>query len=301
MRINIKCFFRKCYVRFYFLFFIISFFLFSGLDAFVGDLARSINVLKISSLKQEILGLNIVKFSGNAEVLIDKKMHICAEEIEIDKNKKTLIALSKTLNVSSENGYVKIEDNDFLILSKKFFLNLDDKSGVAYDIKLHLDEGFVSAKKAERIDGRDWLLDDVLFTPCDKVPPHWSISAKSAELHGNYLLKIKGLSFKLGTFPVFAWPYLAMPIQGHSKSGFLLPKLVFDDDLGFGIKEEFYWFIAPHCDSTIGIDWRDKKGIVFSDEFRWARGEDSSTTVNSYYVVDKDVFCKRKIRLLRGR
>jgi len=283
----------KKIVCFFFLFFLFFFFFQSFLFPSIGKAIKAIKVLKINSVKQKIENLNKIVFEENVEILVDRSLHIWADRVEVNKDDQTLMAQK------GPSGCVKIEDNDFLILADSFFLDLNKKSGRATNIKLHFEEGFVSGKSAKKF-GQNWQLEDIVFTPCDKTPPHWSITAKKAKLYGNYLLKTSGIILKAGSSPFFVWPYLALPIQGRSRSGFLLPKFSFDDELGLGVKEEFYWFIASRCDSTIGFDWRDRKGFVFSDEFRWVRSPNSFTEINSQYAIEKNALLQKKNEVIKG-
>ncbi|MFH1643960.1 MAG: hypothetical protein ABIA74_02180 [bacterium] len=257
------------------------------------NLNKSIRVLKINSIKQRIENYNKIIFQGSVDILIDKNFHIWADFVEVDKEKQILIARS------NPGSFIEIENNDFIILAESFSLELDNKNGIAKNVKIHFDEGFVSAQKAEKVDN-NWYLDEILFTPCDKIPPHWSITAKHATLYGNYLLRTSGIIFKAGDLPIFIWPYLALPIQGKSRSGFLLPKFSYDDDLGPGINQEFYWYLSKHCDSTFRFDWRDRKGLVFSDLFRWARGAESFSEVNAQYAIERGSFFQRKDEVVKG-
>ncbi|KKP22975.1 MAG: OstA family protein [candidate division TM6 bacterium GW2011_GWF2_28_16] len=278
----------------YFLFLLIilnfnfSGFLFSG----VKDLIESVKVIKVNSIEQKIDNFNKLTLTGNVEVLVDNKLHILADTIEIDKEKQFLIAKKDI------SGAVVIESDDLLILADEFFLNIKDKSGHAKNLNISIPQGYISAAVAQRIDDYNWKMQDVTFTSCDGDIPHWSLSAKKAHLYNNYLIKINGALFKIGLMPFFALPYFVLPLQKSSSSGFLLPKIAYDNDLGFGIKQEFYWSIAPRFDSTIGLDWRDKKGLALLDEFRWARSTESFTLVNLRYALEKNAFVKKKDRIL---
>ncbi len=273
--------------------FFLLFLTLGSLNAFVRDFVESVKAVRINSIKQKIIDFNQVILEGEVEVLVDNKLHLWADKVEIDKEKQFLVAQCK------EHGSVVIENNDFLILADKLFLDLDKKTGYADNIRIHVAEGYIKAGHAEKLGEKSWEMEDMLFTPCDAAVPHWSITAKRAKLYSNYIVKVSGVLFKAGNIPFFAVPTMAFPIQNRSKSGFLLPKFSYDDDLGFGIKEEFYWGITPRCDTTIGVDWREQNWLAFLDEFRWARSPESFTLVNSRYVFEKNAFVKKHDRILQ--
>ena len=279
--------------NYYLISFLFLLFIFNKISCFVRDFVESVNVIRISSQRQKIVNFNKVILEGEVEVLVDNKIHLWADQIEIDKEKQTLVAQKK------ECGSVVIENKDFLILADKFFLNLDDKTGYADNIRIHVAEGYIRAGKAEKLSENNWQMEDMLYTPCDAPTPHWSITARKAKLYSSYFVRVTGVLFKAGSIPFFAIPTMVFPIQNRSKSGFLMPKFSYDDDLGFGIREEFYWSIFPRCDSTIGVDWKDQRGIAFLDEFRWARSPESFTIINSHYGLEKNAFVKKNDRILK--
>ena len=260
---------------------------------FVRDFVESVNVVKINSKSQKIVNFNKVILEGEVEILVDTKIHMWADIIEIDKEKQTLVAQKVGC------GSVVVENRDFLILADKFFLDLDKKTGYADNFRIHFIEGYIKASKAEKVNEKNWKMEDMLYTPCDAANPHWSITAAKATLYGSYFVRVTDVLFKMRKIPFFIVPIMALPIQNRSKSGFLLPKFSYDDYLGFGIRQEFYWSIFPRCDSTIGVDWRDRLGIAFLDEFRWARSTESFTFINVNYALEKNAYVKKRNKILQ--
>lgn len=273
---------------------ILFFFVFisnTPLFSFFKDIAHSVKLIKVNSIEQDISDFNKLILNGDVDILIDNKLHLWADTVEINKKEETLLA-KKGLN-----GAVVIENDSLLILADEFSLDLINKKGSSKNIRIHLEQGYITAKTGEKIDDDNWVLNDISFTPCDHPVPHWSIVANRAVLYKNYLVKISGLLFKASNLPVFLLPYLALPLQKRSKSGFLIPRIAYDNDLGFGIRQEFYWSIFSRCDSTLGVDWRDKKGLALLDEFRWARSKESFTLFNGTYALEKNAFVKKKNRI----
>lgn len=256
--------------------------------------ATHIRQLSIKSLQQEVLDQDCVCFTGEVEVWIDEKLHVWADVVEVNKKHQTLHAQAK--NGSS----IKIENNDFVILAERFFLNLLNKTGYAEKIRFHVDEGFLSANRAEKSGENEWQMTDMIYTPCDAQHPHWNLSAGSAQVHGGYFIKACHIIFKIGGVPVFYLPRMIFPIQGRSKSGFLIPRFYFDYVYGFGFKQEYYKYFGPHCDTTISVDWRDKRGFVFSDEFRWALAPENFLNFKGQYAIARDSFVQKKDKIFKA-
>lgn len=258
------------------------------------DAVSGIKSIQIKSVNQKIDEEERVTFQGDVEILVDEKLHVWADRVLLDKNKQYFVAESTT------NGGVIIEDNEFLILADKFTFDFINKTGIADALRFHIDEGFISARRAEKINDFDWNLEDVVYTACDQDQAHWQITASKAVVHSNCFIKAKDIVFKIGKLPLLWLPRFVVPIQGHSKSGFMIPRFSFDYDYGLGIKQEYYKYISPHCDTIVGIDWNDRKGIVFSDEFRWARSPVNYSLFNAQYAILRDRYVQRNNKIVKG-
>jgi lipopolysaccharide assembly outer membrane protein LptD (OstA) len=54
--------------------------------------AGTLKEMHATCLKQQIVGEDIVILDGEVELFVEKKFHIWADKITIDKRKKTLVA-----------------------------------------------------------------------------------------------------------------------------------------------------------------------------------------------------------------
>lgn len=251
-------------------------------------------VLHISSLKQNVVDENKIIFEGEVEALIDQKLHLCADKVNFDRNRKYIVAQMH------DRGPVKLETNDFIILADYIFLDLEKKTGKAENIRIHVDEGYFAAQSAERVDEFTWKLEDLIYTACDDSSPHWKFEADQAVVHGNYFVRLKNPVFKIGKVPVLYVPTMICPIQGKSKSGFLLPKFSWDYFWGPGVNLQYYKYLGQHIDTTLGMDWKDRLGVVLSDEFRWARSTDSYTKVLGQFAIANNVYVPRNNKIVEA-
>ncbi len=255
--------------------------------------------IQISSIQQKIIDKNHIIFEGEVEVWIDKKMHILADSVEVDHKERSLYAFC------NESCAVTIETKDFLIVVNNFRLNLESRVGSAEEVRIHTSDGYISARRAEKIGDYEWFMHDVCYTACDAHNPHWQITARKASVFGGCFIKMNWLLFKIGRVPIFALPKMVIPFQTLFRagkrvdsSGFLIPKFYFDYENGFGFKQEYYQSLGSRCDTTIGFDWHEHKGIAFFDEFRWVRSPGSYTLSNAYYALARHNFKEKEGKLL---
>jgi len=267
---------------------------FMPLHPLVKDIISGVKVVHINSLSQAVKDKKKITFDGEVEILIDQSMHIWADHVIFDKEKQTLIACG--LNGRS----ISIEDNTFFMLADCISLNIAEKTGYTQNLRLHVDEGYIAARKASKINDTDWEMEGMVYTACNAAHPHWKITAAHAKVYKTYLVKTSNVLFNVCGIPIFGLPWVVFPIQGHSKSGFLMPRFSYDYDYGFGIKQDYYKWISPHCDTTLGFNWRSRRGVVFSDEFRWARSPESYTVAYGKYGIVHDSYHRNNSTIERS-
>jgi len=60
----------------------------SNLFGFVRDVVESVKIIHVNSIKQTIKDFNKVILEGDVEILIDQKIKIWADRVEIDQDKQ---------------------------------------------------------------------------------------------------------------------------------------------------------------------------------------------------------------------
>ncbi|MCK4264946.1 LPS-assembly protein LptD [Candidatus Babeliales bacterium] len=253
-----------------------------GLDAL-----DSLQVIRVNSQIQKIVNKNQIVLEGDVEVLVDTSIHIWADKVFIDKEKKTVEAYA--LNKSS----VVFERNDILILSDYIFLNLEQKTGHADNVRIHLEDGYLSSKKAEKVKENKWHFKHITYTACDKPKPDWKITISDVWMKNN-VVYLYGL-------PVLRSPLIMASSDERSNSGFLIPRLSYTKKFGPGLIQEYYWDISENFDTTMGVNWKDKKGFVLYDEFRHSTGQDEFSSFNVQYARDKKAVINRDRYWILGK
>tara|TARA_R110002124_G_scaffold64985_2_gene177768 strand:- start:584295 stop:586550 length:2256 start_codon:yes stop_codon:yes gene_type:complete len=205
--------------------------------------------------------------SGNVELAQSGRI-VRADEIVYDLRNDKVVARGNVA-LTDEEGNVYFADN--LDLSNSF------KDGFAQKIRVELIQGdYFWAEDAKRIDGRVTQMTKARYTPCKpcaetpEKAPAWSINAAHVEHNKDS----KSVSYKNAWFEAFGVPVLYTPYFSHpdgsetQKSGFLAPSLSFDSELGAGLKNAYYWGIAPDMDATIGLEAYTQEAPVLYGEFR---------------------------------
>lgn len=259
----------------------------------VGKFIKSPVAVEVKSLTQTLLPNRQLLLSGDVAILLNQKMHVWADRAFLDQNNGTLHVLG-----SLERPLVA-EYGGALFCAQQLYIDTHQKTGYAKDLTLNLKEGTITASSAVKKNDFVWEMSDIIFTPCDHELPHWHISAMHAAIRGGYFLTAQGVVFKIGSFPIFGLPYIVLPLQGQSSSGFLIPRFFFDPQYGFGFRQEYYHAFSPHADTTIAFDWRDRRGVVLSDEIRYASSPSNHLSLRGHYALSRDMLAPQGASLFK--
>lgn len=227
----------------------------------------------------------------------DEPVDLLADEVTYDENNGIVSAL----------GGVELVQSGRILRADKITYNLpedrveaignvvlNEATGEVYfadnlELKDQMKDGFVSglrgvlldgsrftAEEAEKIADLKVIMSKASYTACEpcKVDPSkaplWQIKAREVTHHKDE----KRISYDDATFEVAGVPVMYTPYFSHSdgtvkrKSGFLMPRVGFDSELGAIYDQSYYWNIAPDKDATIGTMLMTDQGPLVKGEYR---------------------------------
>ena len=184
--------------------------------------------------------------SGNVEAFYEGT-RLFTEEIIYDQTRDELI-IKGDIRISQENGDVIIADS----------ADLDSKleNGILRGARYVLNQELqILSAQTDRVEGRYTVMRKVVATSCQicgNGPPIWQIRANRA-IHDREEKQIyfRHAQFRLIGVPVLYLPTMRIPDPSLKRAtGFLIPTLVSDTQLGFGIKVPYFIKIGDHADVT---------------------------------------------------
>ncbi len=140
-----------------------------------------------------------------------------------------------------------------------------------------------SAPRAERAEGETTVFERGTYTACEPCkdnperPPLWQVKAAKI-IHNNSERTIyyEDASLELLGIPVAYLPYFWTPDPTvKRKTGFLAPRYVYSNTLGYGASVPFFWAIAPNYDLTINPTILSRQGVL--GEVEWRHRLDTGT------------------------
>ena len=201
---------------------------------------------------------------GNAEIYYNNYI-LTADEVIYDQSAGTLTAVGNV---------VLKEPNGNVIRADRYTLTDDFRDGfVQYLSVVAKDDTRIAAEQAVRRDGNVTEFKNAKFTPCKSdsgTPPLWCISAQRV-IHDQQAATI---TYQDAQFEVYGVPILYLPYFQHAdpsvkrRSGFLMPKFVSSEDLGFGVEVPYYFALAPNYDFTFRPMYLTNQNVLWQGDWR---------------------------------
>jgi LPS-assembly protein len=261
------------------------------------------------------------KGSGQDRLLVDAKEIVydndrntvsAVGDVQLNYQGRTLQADRVTYNRNTgrvfAEGNARLTDaNGAVITGSRFELTDDFKSGFIDSLRVVQtteDEGRpvttrFSAPRAERAEGETTIFERGTYTACEPCkdnpdrPPLWQVRAARI-IHNNSERTIyyENATLEIAGIPVAYMPYFWTPDPTvKRKTGFLSPRYIVSNSLGYGASIPFFWAIAPNYDLTIAPTILSRQGVLGQVEWRH-RLENGSYNIRAAGIsqLEKEAF-----------
>lgn len=185
--------------------------------------------------------------SGNVEAFYEGT-RLFTDKIIYDQSRDELI-IENPVRISQNNGDILIADS----------ADLDSKleNGILRGARYVLNQELqILSAQTDRVDGRYTVLRKAIATSCQicgNGVPIWQIRADRA-IHDREEKQIyfRRAQFRLFGVPVLYLPRMRIPDPTLTRTtGFLVPKIVTNTQLGFGLKVPYFITLGDHADITL--------------------------------------------------
>ena len=210
-------------------------------------------------------------------------------DVQLNYQGRTLQADRVTYNRATGRVYAEgnarlTDANGAVITGDRFELTEDFKSGVIDSLRVVQTTDYegrpvttrFSAPRAERAGGETTIFERGTYTACEPCkehperPPLWQVRAGRI-IHNNTERTIyyEDATLEIGGIPVAYMPYFWTPDPTvKRKTGFLAPRYIVSNALGYGGSIPFFWNLAPNFDLTIMPTILSRQGVLGQVEWR---------------------------------
>ncbi|WP_332066112.1 LPS-assembly protein LptD [Bartonella sp. CB189] len=210
---------------------------------------------------------NIISLQGNVQV-------------EYDGNKvvaKKMIYNKKTGRIIAQGNVEIIQKNGNKIHSNHINITKDFGEGFINSLRIDTaDNIHFAADSATRSNNQITIFNNAAYTACEPCLYKsdkkilWKIKAKKIIWNS----AIKKIRLENSRFEFFGIPLIKLPTfelydpTVKRISGLLVPHFFYSDHLGTGVKNSYFWNLAPHYDFTLFSTLYTQQGVLTEGEWR---------------------------------
>jgi len=212
----------------------------------------------------------------------DRGLVVATGNVQIAYGRSTLVADRVEYNQQSGRvlaiGNVEIlEPNGNRIFAQEIDITDDFRDGFVSALNVATpDNTRIAAESAERRDGQITSFNNGVYTACKaceenpEKPPFWQIRAKKVVVNNN----TKTVEYEDASLEFFGRPVAKLARFSHAdpaikrKSGFLIPNISDDENLGFGYRQGYFFNLAPNYDLTVWGTYYSQQGFLGEAEWR---------------------------------
>ena len=203
-------------------------------------------------------------------------------------------------------------DKHQMLIQDHASMKSDDIEITAEKILLHTDTGLVEIEKGTIFDSKNkvqitakqilqkkknvYKVTKAFLTSCivgaDSIYQTWKIYSENLDYFvDDYAFGVNNV-FYLRNIPVFYAPVGGWPTGSKRKSGFLAPRLSYNDlpraeSYGLQIKIPYFWALDPYTNYTLGLDFRQKRGLGLDSQFyKVGKTKPAHTIINWWYLPE---------------
>jgi len=243
--------------------------------------AENLDAINVSAEQVKNMGKTVTTFSGN--VLIERHL-LRLQADQVTHNKETqkldltgnIHADTENMALNSESGWLNIETNEAEFTNNTYFMPDTRLSGMV---------PLISMSKT-----KIGTLIDTQFSTCPPQRLDWHLNASELTLDRQSATgTAKHTVFWIKDIPIFYFPWIQFPLGDERRSGFLMPNIGSSSSSGFEMSTPWYWNIAPNHDAILTPRYMNKRGSMFSTDYRYLTKKSKGNLNFEYLAEDKEV------------
>ncbi len=142
----------------------------------------------------------------------------------------------------------------------------------------------------ERTEGNHYRANKVTVTPCrcdEDEKAAWQVRADTLDAYGEGYADFEDAVIEVKGIPVLYLPYLRLPMKGERQSGFLFPSLSYNRFNGSIFSQPVFFDLGANKDSTMTVDFMEKRGVRLGGEFRYQQKTYSGWELQGEAIRDR--------------
>lgn len=221
----------------------------------------------------------VIYLKGRVEISFASKK-LSAENAEIWYKSRLVVATGKAV-IASDN---------FEMQGERIEYDYGNDVGNIFNGAIKSGKVTFQGEKLEKKGAEDFSADYGVYTACDCDPPTWSFTGHNIDAGVGSYAYIKWPILRVANVPIFALPYIIVPLKSSRQTGLLLPTYETTTQGGSTLGEGFFWAISPSSDATLTLKNYELRGLKSLLEYRERFSYKSQIEINGAYLNDRNVF-----------
>ncbi|MCB1464223.1 MAG: LPS-assembly protein LptD [Nitratireductor sp.] len=210
---------------------------------------------------------NVVSAVGNVLITYDNYT-LTAGRVTYSRASGRVIALGNVEIIEPSGAHIFAEEID---------VTDDFRDGFVSSLRVETaDNTRFAAESAERREGEIAIFNNGVYTACEPCrenpakPPLWQIRANRVIINN----RTRRVEYEGASFELWGQPIAYLPRFSHAdpsikrQTGFLVPTPSYTETLGIGVKNSFFWAMAPNYDLTLSGTYYTNQGFLGEAEWR---------------------------------
>lgn len=190
------------------------------------------------------------------------RLGVRGEQLEYDQDTDEaradgkVVITRKDFVVKGPSACIKLEANEGNIAQPQYWFAPTNGSG--------------AADKIDFVGPGRYVAKNATYSTCSPENRSWFLHADRFDIDdNNKVATAKNSVLYFFDIPVFASPYLTLPLSDERRSGLLAPTFELNTNSGVGVGVPYYFNIAPNRDFTLLPRLMSKRGVQLGGEFRY--------------------------------
>ncbi len=162
-------------------------------------------------------------------------------------------------NIAVIKGDVKIVRGDTVLMGKDVVYNFNTYNAQMDALKIEDPPIYGSAKGADKIGTKEYILKKGYVTTCDLEVPHYRLVAKRVTIYPGERVVAKNMVLMVGKVPVFYIPYFSQSLKDRSFPVEIVPGK--NSEWGYYILTRWRYRLNEENDGRIIFDWYERRGF----------------------------------------
>lgn len=202
----------------------------------------------------------------NKTIILIDSVNVQGEDYTIDADSMFIVEDSSRMKAF---GSITLLKGETSLTGDSADFNYRTEKGTVYNAETKVEKGFFKGEKVRNATDRRYDIENGYFTTCSNKSPHYRFFSKRIYLYTEDRVVLFPVVMFLRDVPVFALPAFVFPIATKRKSGFLMPKVGYDNLNGFYIKNiSYFWATNDFSDMTFTGDVMQSRGYILYYEAR---------------------------------